>query len=185
MTGQISDSFLHNGKEFLIVGINNGKLFDPLDFNLETSAASTACWRGFQAFYAIHEGQLVLQHLYINLPESKKINGMEPSDGVDFFKFSYPDINLKMKLTGTILIAQDFIQELYIHMGFQRPICFETVLELQFKNGKLVNEKDLSKEMAKRRMSDPNRNGQPTDPSDPDEVRDWIGKSFSLEYETE
>ena len=185
MTGQISDSFLHKGKEYLIVGLNGDSLFDPLNYDLETIAASTACWRGYQAFYTVLDDNLILQTLFINLKEFKTINGISPSDGIDFFKFSFPNINLKMKFTGTILLARDFIQEMYIHMGFQRPISFRTVIELRFEKGKLVNEKNLSQKMEERRRADYQKDGYPVDPNDDDEVRNWIGKSFSLDYETE
>ncbi|MCK4973321.1 MAG: hypothetical protein KAS52_08360, partial [Candidatus Heimdallarchaeota archaeon] len=145
MTGQISDSFLYYNEEYSIVGIDGNELFEPLSFDIETIPASTACWRGFQGFYRITEEFLVLQDLYISMKEKKEIRGKKPSKGESYFKYHFNELNLKMSFTGTILIARDFIQEMYIHMGFQRPMSYTNVIELYFEKGKFTREKNLSK----------------------------------------
>ena len=130
MTGQISDSFLYDGDEYYLVGIDGDDFFGPLFFGIETIPASTACWRGFQAFYRIDGEYLVLQDLNISMKEEKEINGKKPTKGESYFKYQFRDLNIKIKFTGTLLIARDFIEEMYIHMGFQRPMSYETVIEL-------------------------------------------------------
>jgi hypothetical protein len=183
MTGQISDSFLYNGEEYFIVGIDGNELFDPLSFDIETIPASTACWRGFQAFYSINEEVLVLQNLFISMKEKKEINGNKPSKGESFFKYQFPELNLKMNFTGTILVARNFIQEMYIHMGFQRPMSYENVLELHFVKGKLTREKDLSKKMEELRNIDPSKDSSQKNPKNSVDIESWIAKLFSLDYE--
>ncbi|MHA1203298.1 MAG: hypothetical protein ACTSQ4_12370 [Candidatus Heimdallarchaeaceae archaeon] len=183
MTGQISDSLLYNGEEYFIVGIDGNELFDPLSFDIETIPASTACWRGFQAFYSINEEVLVLQNLFISMKEKKEIKGKKPSKGESYFRYHFRELNLKMKFTGTILIARDFISEMYIHMGFQRPMSYENVLELYFTKGKLIKEKNLSKKMEELRNIDSSKDSAPVNPKDSVDVNTWIAKSFSLEYE--
>jgi len=183
VTGQISDSFLYNGEEYFLVGVDGDNLFNPLFYNIDTIPASTACWRGFQAFYRINEEFLVLQDLYISMKVEKEINGRKSSKGERYFKHHFPELNLKMEFTGKILIARDFIQEMYIHMGFQRPMSYETVIELQFEKGKLTEEKNLSKNMEELRNIDPLKDSSPKNPKDSSEIESWIAKSFSLDYE--
>ena len=183
MTGQISDAFLYNGEEYSLVGIDGDDLFDPLFFDIETIPASTACWRGFQAFYRIEEEHLVLQDLFISMKEKKEIRGKKPSKGESYFKYHFSELNLRMRFTGTILIARDFIQKMYIHMGFQRPMSYENVIELYFKKGKFTKEKNLSKKMEELRIIDSSKDSAPVNPNDSVDVNTWISKSFSLDYE--
>ncbi len=117
------------------------------------------------------------------MKESKKINGKKPSKGERYFKHRFPDLNLKIKFTGTLLIARDFIQEMYIHMGFQRPMSYENVIELYFEKGKFTKEKNLSKKMEELRNIDSSKDSAPKNPKDSVDVNTWISKSFSLKYE--
>lgn len=46
MTAQISDMFRYQEKEYLLIGIDEGKLFDISVLDLKPSWPSTACYRG-------------------------------------------------------------------------------------------------------------------------------------------
>ena len=182
MTGQISDSFMYENEEYNIAGITGGELFHPFDFGIETRAASTACWRGFQAFYTILNDKLVLHTLFINMKEKKKISDIEPKKGEGFFEYSFPEINIQLDFTGKILLARDFIDEMYVHMGFQRPMSYRKVIELHFEEGSIIKVNDLSRKMEEMRKQDPTKDAYPENPR---ESRDWIEKTFSLDYESD
>lgn len=77
----------------------------------------------------------------------------------------------------------NYIQEMYIHMGFQRPMSYENVIELYFEKGKFTKEKNLSKKMEELRNIDSSKDSSPVNPEDSVDVNTWIAKSFSLEYE--
>lgn len=55
MTGQISDSFLYNGEEYSLVGIDGDELFEPLSFDIETIPASTDVGGVFKLFTELLE----------------------------------------------------------------------------------------------------------------------------------
>jgi len=40
-----------------------------------------------------------------------------------------------------------YIEERYVHMGFQAPTAFRKVLDLTLENGRLVKHEDRSKDM--------------------------------------
>lgn len=186
LTGQISDEFRYNGEVFSLVGINGKGLYTPSDFGMRTTMASTACWRGYQMFYDCVDGKLILDAMNANPTEIKPVNGVQPKQPEDgwMFKHVYENLGLKTKFTGRILLGKDFIQEMYVHMGFQSPESYGTVIELEVKNGDVVKDTDLSSTMAERRLAGRNK---PTLPptEDDDDVRDWIEDRFSQDYELE
>lgn len=193
MTGQIPDEFLFQGERYAITGINGPTLFNPFDYGIRTRSASTACWRGFQAFYTILNNKLVIENLFLNSKEEKRINGIKPKKKTDFsadeeapffgdFTYYYLKLNLELNFTGSLLIAKEFINSMYVHMGFQRPIAYRTVYELTFENGQLVKTVNKSKEMEKRRKDDSQKGANPKSRKEED-IKEWISESFSLSYE--
>jgi hypothetical protein len=184
LTGQVSDEFRYNGEIFALVGINGAGLYTPADFGMRTTMASTACWRGYQMFYDCVDGKMILDTMFANPKEVKPINGKEPTKPKDSFIFNYvyEDLALKTKFTGTILLGKDFIDEMYVHMGFQSPESYRTVIELELKDGDIIKETDLSHAMAERRASGRDKPAQPQSMDD-DDVRDWIEDRFSQDYE--
>ncbi|NHJ87724.1 MAG: hypothetical protein FK734_19840 [Asgard group archaeon] len=183
MTAQMADMFNYNKEQFEIIGVDGEKLFDPIDYGLNPHFTCTACWRGYLLTYTLNDNQLVLDDVLINLKEKKKINGIKPNDAERPFIFRYKKVNLPMAFTGTILVARDFIPEMYVHMGFQRAIGYKKVVEFKFTNGILDSISDLSKKMEERRKEDPNKGAQPKSPRDED-VKSWIEETFSLDYKS-
>ena len=172
-----------------------GKYTEAEDFGLKLIMASTACWRGNVMRYDCINGQLILNELDIRTEEDPPtINGVEagppterPGDkelGFSFFSHSYVNLGLKTKFTGSMLLGKDFIESMYVHMGFQRAIAFRTVLEIQVQDGDIITFSDLSKKMEERRQQDRDEGAQPESRSDAD-VRKWIEDTFSLDYEFE
>ncbi|MFX0043314.1 MAG: hypothetical protein ACFE8L_10405 [Candidatus Hodarchaeota archaeon] len=120
--------------------------------------------------------------MLVNVNNPPKINGIEPQEGDSLFKYYYNNLNLKTHFTGSILLAKDFIQSMYVHMGFQRPMAFKTVVEIELKNGEIISLKDLSRQMEEQRKKDINKGAQPQSNSRKD-IENWVKQTFSLYYD--
>lgn len=176
------DEFCYKGERYSLVGIRGTGLFTPADFELNPYSTCSACWRGFVMKYDCVDGKLILNEMLINVKDPPSINSVEPKPGDDLFEFRYEKLNLKTKFTGTILLAKDFIRAMYVHMGFQRPMAFKTVIELRIEDGKIIVEKDLSEKMEEYRKKDLHKGAQPQSRSKED-VINWIEQTFSLDYD--
>jgi len=197
LTGQINDKFNYKGEEYNISGVSTGYLFRPADFNLQPFSTMSACWNGYQVYYNIVDKHLVVETMLINLKDEEKIiKGKKPlklgkpdfnTTGFEanhnFFKLLYKDLNLKIPFSGRLLITKDFIEEMYVHMGFQNPMSYKTVLELTFNNGKLVKFTDNSKDMERRRNEGADYGALPRSADKEDAVGKWVEEKFSLDYE--
>ncbi len=154
MTGQIPDLVEYNGIEYTLVGYKGKKFFSPLDYDMKPRITSTACRRGFVVKYRCSNESLTVEKLEINVEKAKEINGVKGTKNTEepiSFQYCYENLNLEIPFSGKLLIASDFINEMYVHMGFQRAIAFKKVIELKFKEGKLISTKDISSEMKKKR----------------------------------
>ncbi|TXT60873.1 MAG: hypothetical protein BAJALOKI2v1_70025 [Promethearchaeota archaeon] len=187
MTGQIPDLFYYEDHQLDLVGIRGDKLPIPSDFGIETVMASTACWRGYVMRYKIIENYLVLDGFRFNsrMDNYPKINGREPESGDQsnsFFSFEYKNLNKKIAFTGSIWLAKDFIRSEYVHMGFQSPTAYKTVIKFDFEGGVIVNVEDKSKEIKKARRKRSCK--EPKPPSmNPIDLAEWIHKRFSLDID--
>ncbi|MFW9939493.1 MAG: hypothetical protein ACFFFT_00535 [Candidatus Thorarchaeota archaeon] len=182
MTAQIPDEFVLNNEEFSLIGIKGHGLFKPEDFGIVPYFTCTACWRGYVMRYVFTDEQLILDRMRVNVDDPPKINGIKPEKESDLFKYYYKNLNLKTNFTGKVLLAKDFIQSMYVHMGFQRPMAFETVVEIDISNGEIVLLKDLSRQMEERRKRDPSKGAHPYSNSKKD-IKKWVKKTFSLDYD--
>jgi hypothetical protein len=195
MTAQINDSFRHRDTDYSVAGISAGELFDPVVLDLDPAMLDTACWRGYQVVYSIVETHLVVADLHVHLLEdgegyhSKQgpiINGVTPTGKLEEFDFNnhYHGLNYHLEYTGGLLLADGFIDDLYVHMGFHPAWKYERVIELIFENGVLVQEFDRSEKMAEvRQMIIDSRsyrgsNQMPTK----DEIREFVERSFDRTY---
>ena len=84
-----------------------------------------------------------------------------------------------MEYTGKILIGKDFINEYYIHMGYQRAWAYEVLEEVIFDKGKLIKTVDHS-EMAKKLRLDLENKVERFQKTN-DNLRLFVEESFSLE----
>jgi hypothetical protein len=185
MTAQISDSFLFQDKKFSIAGIHGAGLFNPVDRNLQPLPRLTSCWRGFVCTYKTHSDELLLDSLQINLegegPALNNTRPIFPQPGM--FNNGYSNLELHMDFTGGILIATGFIQQLYVHMGFHPAWKYETVFELTFSQGNMLETRDVSLQMSELRQK---MTSQPaafpgTDASGPG-IDEWIASTFTRSY---
>ncbi len=197
MTAQFSDTFHYHGNDFDVAGVNGNELFYPSGFGIIPKSNCTACWKGFIATYGILDEMLVLDELDINidnLPKkflwfkrAPKINGHKPVNTPDdgpgtFFEYHFENVALKINFTGGILIGRDFIQELYVHMGFHPAWKYLEVYELLFEKGKLVKENNVSGRMKEFRDKLKNAEEAGHEPEKIEHIYAWVEKCFDLSY---
>ncbi len=162
MTAQMMDRVIYDGHNFRLIGHQGSDLPIPQTFDLMPAMWHTACYRGFVATYAVAGNDLVLDGLHIGrlaAGEWKAINTIEPEivysegysvkDGEQIPKrwengYRYTNLNEPTYFSGGLLVAREFINSLYVHMGFAKPYQFEAVIELLFHEGTLTEVIDHS-----------------------------------------
>lgn len=207
MTAQVSDRVIFNNHTFYVAGINGGGLFDPADHGITPSPNCTACWRGFECDYAVVDDILRLRQVEIALGETD-VESVEIGKGPQIFgaditrfdeifrgdtreglhdftftRYRYVDLHEHIEFTGGLLIAKDFIHELYVHMGFHPAYKYHDVFELIFEGGRLVEATDRSQLMAEFRDSIRHHRVGPDPRQSMAEVEKWIEQCFSLDYQ--
>lgn len=151
MTAQISDTFLFKDDEYSLIGMNGSSLASPEQFGMKPEMMHTGCYRGFYAAYEFMEEALHLRELTLREKDGNylPIEGVEPEKEGN--QAAYRGLNIAIPFTGKIRLAKDFIERLYTHMGYQKPAAFKTVLDITLKDGRVVEIKDRSAEMEKKR----------------------------------
>ena len=154
MTAQIGDRCRFYGEKFTIVKYRDPIRFDPRDYGMEPESACTACYRGFWCEYAVIEGRVVLENLFINTKNDQypPIAGVFPDVvGDDMEKLieymghhAYHGLYLPVKYTGSFLVGSKFLREFYVHAGFQAPWCWQILKEYIFQDGEIVKTNDHS-----------------------------------------
>lgn len=204
MTAQRGDIYRYQKKEYNIVALSSAILFDPKNFGLEAHASSTACWRGYWCEYVIENDELLLKDLYLFNADDKypPFNGVEVSPP-EFKEYEcyrgnkkkrekvtmpahfghrvYREVNLPVPYTGRILLGDGFIQEYYIHMGFQRGWAYKELIELVFEEGILLGCNDLSHIAKAQREAIKVQGGNSRYP-DVGNIPKFVDESFSLDY---
>lgn len=94
---------------------------------------------------------------------------------------AYKNVDLPIPYTGKILLGDGFMQEHYIHMGFQRGWAYEKLIELVFIEGVLLECNDLSRLAKEQRKAMEERRNNPEYPEDDVAIK-FIEDSFSLDY---
>src|SRR5262249_42871794 len=128
---------------------------------------------------------LLLDSLGIYLDEPAPVLfGVAPTAATELLRFDavYKGLNHKVLNTGGLLLASDFIDDLYIHMRFHPAWKYREVHELIFESGDLVRETDRSAEIAKCREDMANASLEPGSEATKGEVTRWIERCFSQEY---
>jgi hypothetical protein len=196
MTAQINDTFRYRNGEYAVAGISEGELFDPSLLGLKPAGTCTACWRGYQAIFALSGSRLVLDVLHVNLlkpgqgyerEEGPIINDVNPcveQGEFDLFNNHYEGLSYHLEYTGGLLLADGFIKDLYVHMGFHPAWKYETVFELIFDAGILKEEFDRSEQVAAIRQrflelqAENESNRRPTN----NEIRRFVERAFDRSY---
>ena len=202
MTAQISDEYRYEDKVYSVVAMSNPIGFDPKDYGLEPQASCTACWRGYWCEYAIKNGRIVLEKLLIhnaedNYPEFNGVSALpleyedaecwtfgEDKPKIESFPKNFGhrtyETNMEINYTGKIVLGDDFIQDYYIHMGFQRPWAYKILKEFDFVDGKLTDIVDHSK-VAKELREMIKRDPEGFDKMLHSNIESFVNDSFSLD----
>jgi hypothetical protein len=191
MTAQVSDAIAYRGKDYEIAGINGKGLFDPTEHGMKPYGKASICWRGFLCAYKVGNDALWLDKLKVNLKNPAPVLfGVVPKPfeidigvrKIRWFDAVYEHLNYKVPYNGGLLLARDFIKELYVHMGFHPAWKYREVHELIFKDGQLVEERDCSQEIARLRQEMVGRPMKPDSGASRSERHRWIEQCFSQEY---
>lgn len=178
MTAQVSDKFLFRGEEYVLIGLKGGQLFFPERFGMTPTMINSACYRGFHCDYELTPEALHLREVTLREKDGHYL----PIDGVEPEKWdymaNYTGLSLLVDFTGILRLAKDFIPELYIHMGFQKPTAFRTVLDVTLDAGRVVGIKDRSGDVARKRGAFKRRYESAT-------TGQKIADAFSLDLELE
>ena len=114
------------------------------------------------------------------------INGVRPMSGrlIDSpFSDNYFNIGLPIPFSGGLMIGDDFINALYVHMGFQSAWKYRKVIEFRFNAGVLAATYDRSADMAAIREANAGRDPDTLDrPITPRGIAEWIGSRFDRGY---
>jgi hypothetical protein len=94
----------------------------------------------------------------------------------------YKWVNTAVAFTGGMLIGADFIDEMYVHMGFHPAYKFRVVHELIFEDGQLKSATDQTSAMEKVRAKLKGRALKPGPGASDAELTAWIEGTFSLKY---
>jgi hypothetical protein len=186
MTAQFSDQVTYLGKRYDLAGINGTGLFDPSTLGLEPVGLCSACWRGFVCGYAVEGRALRLDSLMTNLGDpAPTLFGVAPrpiEGEYPIFETVYEGLDHPVSYTGGLLLAGDFIRELYVHMGFHPAWKYREVHELIFREGELVSEADRSEEIAEFRREIADRSLEPEFGAEESDIKRWIERCFRQEY---
>jgi hypothetical protein len=167
-------------QEWAIVGAAGKALFDPAAHRLEVVPMHTGCYRGYHCGYRVRDAQLQLARVTCGLrgkdvvriglgagprlygatfrarlhrtqafdPKTGRLGPEELTPAGDYL---VEGLSAPVDFTGGLLLARDFIQELYVHMGFQPAYRYNTVVELTFEHGRLQVAVDHSDAIARYR----------------------------------
>lgn len=153
MTAQIPDYYIYKNDEYKIVALSKSMNFNPQNYGIIPEEwISTACYRGYWCTYCIEDKILYLKNLSVICKDDiyPSFRGVHASklEEVGFSDYYvYKNVNMPMQYTGRIVLGKDFLREYYIHMGYQRAWSYETLLEMVFENGVLLDVIDHSNEM--------------------------------------
>lgn len=156
MTAQTGDKFLYDGDNYSIVAFSVPLKFDPKTYGFTPKPFSTGLWDGYWCNYTISDKGIFLDKLFINckndeypLLNGKKFSVDDEGKPIEYMGYRvYNDLNIKLEYTGRILVGDEFIQDYYIHMGYQQAYGYKVLKEFVFRNGELIEANDRSKEAA-------------------------------------
>lgn len=186
MTAQIQDKVKYQDDLFAIVGLKGESLPAPQDFGMTPIPISTTCYRGYYAGYALINEHLCLTSLTLK----EQTNTYTPIDNqagqwdTNTSSRSYHGLSLPTTFSGRLLLGRGFINSMYIHMGFQKPVAYQQVIELWLHHGQLIDYFDLSKKVAQQRKIYYQKHpmGIPHRSLNADDIAQWVTHMFSLEY---
>ncbi|MHA1212165.1 MAG: hypothetical protein ACTSSH_06870 [Candidatus Heimdallarchaeota archaeon] len=180
MTAQIPDFVIFKEQNYSLVGIRGEGFFDPKNYGLNVTAASTACYRGYSLTFKCINDEIFLDEIVFNARDTNlvEINGIKPEKYTGqlkaFFSHLYKNLQFKIGFTGELIIAREFIDEMYVHMGYQKPKSFRVVFRLIIEDDIIKEVKDLFGRMQEKRAEDS---------SDDSNVEEFVTEAFSRDID--
>jgi hypothetical protein len=153
MTAQIPDAVVYRQESFSLIGLKGTGLITPEQFGIRPAMLHTGCYRGFYNLYELIDDQLYLTRMTVRSADGTypDIEGTKPVPVEIGSAQSYAGLRIAVPFTGKMRLGKDFMQEFYVHMGFQKPSAFKTVLDLTLDWGRLLKAEDLSTYFAEMR----------------------------------
>jgi len=184
MTAQIPDTLLLHDRKLSIVGVNGLGLFDPAGRGLQPVPRLTSCWRGYVCTYKTLYNKFLVDKLELNLgSEGPVIDEVKPVfSRENTFDNTYAGLNLPVDFSGGILAASDFVQQLYVHMGFHPAWKYRNVFELVLAQGYVLETRDVSERMEQIRNEMIKSPLEPDASATPEQIEAWVAAAFRLDY---
>lgn len=190
MTAQIGDQFRYEGLEYSIVAISEPLRFDPSKYGITPVAVCSACWQGYWCHYDITSEGIFLEDLYISSKDDyyPAIEGVTPlrqpdseANLVYMGHQVYKGLHIKMPYTGKLLIGKEFLHDYYIHMGYQRAWAYNVLVQLVFKNGRVIEQTDESKtaEQIRKKLAEDKKYEKMLSKN----PKKFVNECFSLDYD--
>ena len=173
MTAQIPDTYIFHEDEYRYVASEPRFDFTPRILGLEPEGRCTGCWRGFWCKYEISDKGFGLKNLYIHTKDDnypavmgidvseieyvdctsyRSVNGKwieTPSKTEKYLGHrEYKNVHFPINYTGNILIGKNFLDNYYLHIGYQKFYTYKTLIEIVVTDGKIIKIFDRS-EIAK------------------------------------
>lgn len=200
MTAQASDQVLYATRRYSLVAASRPKLlFDPAACGRTPVAWSTANYRGFVCLYEIRGVDLLLAELEIGVEKDEAMRirhgrgsaflgqvPVVPQNDRDqgwYGPARFVGLSHVVAYSGGLLLATDFIQQLYVHMGYHPVWKYREVSELIFEAGRLLRSQNRSEQVAglrERRLKEPL---VPPSAACEATLEQWIGSCFEQPYE--
>ena len=186
MTAQVPETVRINGIKYALCGVRGEGLFNPDLFEIEPAAPNTSCWRGFICGYAVCNNRLVLDDLQLwsdstrwntNRERLERLFGDKIELNSTRNRVDTKGLAHSLPFTGSLLLGDHLIQDLYAHMGFHPAYKYRNSLELTFESGLLLSQCDRSTAMEEIRHTE--------DLAVIDAEKDltgWIKDSYRIDY---
>jgi hypothetical protein len=199
VTAQFPDYCILDNVNYVLAGSSGSPFFEPASVGLAPASVISACWRGYVCTYALTAQRLQLNTLQLILgqfsgerrqrtfvpAQGPIIHGIVPRFTVEpsaFFNNTYDNLHLDIPFTGGFLLADGFIEELYVHMGFHPAWKYTTVIEIVCEAGIVVDRRDVSQHIAEMRSERLSRTLKPGK-IEREELKAWIETTFRRDYE--
>jgi hypothetical protein len=155
---------------------------------------TTSCRRGYVWQYGARESRILLTGLNICLREEAhypEVGRRKPSFSDDLLGgAAYRHLGIPMGFSGGLLLGRDFIQDLYLRMGFHKPHVYRDVKEVLFSDGRVLEVRYHSgriRQLRERMRSDAKKrkaSGTPETQAMPsrDAIAEFVERAFGVDY---
>jgi hypothetical protein len=188
VTTQFPDEVRYRGRRYAVTAVDGAGLFEPSAHGVTPGPLSTACWRGFRCWYAVHGGRLRLRRVEVGRPQDRRAavrlfgvkpqltDRRQPHAGA----WDYRRLDVPVPFSGRLLVGAGYVDVGRIGMGFLPAWTYRRVLELTFTAGRCVAARNRSVELAvvRERLGDDGLG-----PARGESNHAWITRTFSLSFD--